>query len=173
LYRTQDGIKEVEIKAQTFSIGRGAGNDLQVVNSSISRYHCRIKNRLSEFFISDMNSRNGVLINGEPISYQKLNDRDVIQIGKLEMIFSNPQGTRMTSEEFEEVSRQLREGQEVVLPEGLDPGAPISADMLTGPDPELDLTPIDEMDDDYEGDTLELPDLPDERVDTDEFLSAE
>ena len=35
------------------------------------------------------------------------------------------------------------------------------------------LTPIDEMDDDYEGDTLELPDLPDERVDTDEFLSAE
>lgn len=52
---------------ETTSIGRAPDNDIQLDDRSISRRHVRIVRRDKTFFLEDLNSKNGTLIDGYPI----------------------------------------------------------------------------------------------------------
>jgi pSer/pThr/pTyr-binding forkhead associated (FHA) protein len=49
-------------------VGRGSDNDIQIVDSTVSRKHVRIERRGSRYFISDLGSRNGTFFNGNYIA---------------------------------------------------------------------------------------------------------
>jgi pSer/pThr/pTyr-binding forkhead associated (FHA) protein len=65
-------------------IGRSSKNDVQIKDNAISRKHLKLFQIGKRFFIEDLKSTNGTLINGEPIasgeSYE-VNTDDSIQIG--------------------------------------------------------------------------------------------
>jgi phosphoserine phosphatase RsbU/P len=65
-------------------IGRSSKNDIQIKDNAISRKHLKVFNIGKRFFIEDLKSTNGTLINGEPVasgeSYE-VNESDSIQIG--------------------------------------------------------------------------------------------
>ena len=45
-------------------VGRGSDNDIQIVDSTVSRKHLRIQKRGNRYFLTDLGSRNGTFFNG-------------------------------------------------------------------------------------------------------------
>ena len=68
--------------ARRTRIGRAPGCELQIDSSSVSRHHALVLMGQREVIIEDLNSTNGVLVNGRKISRQLLNDGDMITIGE-------------------------------------------------------------------------------------------
>lgn len=70
-------------------IGRGKDNELVLDDSSISRRHAEIhRNVHGSFDIIDMNSMNGVFVNGEKVGKAMLQEGDEIEVGDIALKFS-------------------------------------------------------------------------------------
>ncbi len=63
-------------------IGRAAGCELHIDSGSVSRNHAMVLVGPREAIIEDLNSTNGVLVNGRKISRQVLADGDAVTIGE-------------------------------------------------------------------------------------------
>lgn len=66
------------------SVGRGESNQLVLEDPFISRHHVRIERKKDSgfFVLKDMDSRNGVYLNGNRVYKAVLRDKDQIQIGE-------------------------------------------------------------------------------------------
>jgi len=67
--------------AKRTRIGRAPGCEMQIESSSVSRHHAMVLMGPREVVIEDLNSTNGVLVNGRKVSRQTLNDGDLVAIG--------------------------------------------------------------------------------------------
>ena len=64
------------------SIGRSKEADVQIEDRYASSLHARVFSREGRFYVEDMNSTNGTLLNGATLQGEaELIDRDTIQIG--------------------------------------------------------------------------------------------
>ena len=53
-------------KGEEYRIGRAADNNIQIKDDNkVSRHHCKLLRRGNQFFITDLGSSNGTLVNGE------------------------------------------------------------------------------------------------------------
>lgn len=59
--------KRYEVKAKKCIVGRSKKSDLQIDRDGMSRKHLEIEWDGKEFFVTDLNSTNGVFVNGEKI----------------------------------------------------------------------------------------------------------
>ena len=82
LIRDDGGRELVHMLGRKTSIGRTADNDLQIDAKFISRHHAVILAGPAQTIIEDLNSTNGVLVNGRRITRQILNDGDQVTIGR-------------------------------------------------------------------------------------------
>ena len=83
LLKLQDTVfKEFKIDQNEIIIGRDPGSDIQIDNIAISREHACIVKGSNDYFIEDMNSKNGIFINGKKITKKFLKTNDEITIGK-------------------------------------------------------------------------------------------
>ncbi len=76
-----------DLGQRTFTLGRSPGNLVQVVAPDISRRHCQFRWDGSRYTIQDLNSENGVLVNGLRVGEQVLADGDRIAIGETVLQF--------------------------------------------------------------------------------------
>ncbi len=72
------------VLARRTRIGRAAGCELQIDSGSVSRHHALVLVGPREVIIEDLNSTNGVLVNGRKISRQVLSDGDALTIGEIQ-----------------------------------------------------------------------------------------
>jgi dipeptidyl aminopeptidase/acylaminoacyl peptidase len=72
----------VGIPDQSATVGRAPDNDIIIGDPATSGRHCRIEVRAGAYWISDLGSTNGTLVNGEPIIDKQLEHGDVISIGQ-------------------------------------------------------------------------------------------
>jgi pSer/pThr/pTyr-binding forkhead associated (FHA) protein len=72
----------VALPSQMVSVGRAPDNDVVVGDPATSGHHGRIEVRGGFFWISDLGSTNGTLVNGEPVIEKQLSDGDLIAIGQ-------------------------------------------------------------------------------------------
>jgi hypothetical protein len=84
LIRIDNGQPVTHVLARRTRIGRAAGCELQIDSSSVSRHHALVMVGPRETIIEDLNSTNGVLINGRKVSRQLLSDGDAITIGDIQ-----------------------------------------------------------------------------------------
>jgi transcriptional regulator with GAF, ATPase, and Fis domain len=77
---------------QTF-IGRESKNEISFNNASISRRHCVVEKRDQSFFVKDLESLNGTLVNGLKITETLLKNGDSIQVGDFTFRFFENGGT--------------------------------------------------------------------------------
>ncbi len=70
------------IPEQSAAVGRAPDNDIIIGDPATSGRHCRIEVRAGAYWISDLGSTNGTLVNGEPIIDKQLEHGDVISIGQ-------------------------------------------------------------------------------------------
>jgi hypothetical protein len=69
------------LKPSVTSIGRLDINDISIHNGAVSRYHAKVALTEDGFKIYDLDSENGVFVNGERITEHLLNDGDRIELG--------------------------------------------------------------------------------------------
>ena len=75
----------------TIVVGRGDDCTIQLRDAQVSRRHIQIRfDKADEsFFIKDLQSANGVFVNGERITNEEaLGDNDTILIGESKLLFS-------------------------------------------------------------------------------------
>jgi pSer/pThr/pTyr-binding forkhead associated (FHA) protein len=76
------GTEQVyRLKPSVTSIGRLDINDISVHNGAVSRYHAKIALTEDGFKIYDLDSENGVFVNGERTTEHLLSDGDRIEFG--------------------------------------------------------------------------------------------
>ncbi len=68
-------------------IGRSKDTDIRVADPNISRRHAEIRQEGSTFWIVDLDSTNGVAVNGRALKRAKLDDEDRITLGSTELVF--------------------------------------------------------------------------------------
>ena len=75
-------LKEVPLGFEPVTIGRAPDNDIQIDNLAISDHHARIFSEDGRTKVQDLESLNGILLNGNSIKQEWLRSGDVIAIGK-------------------------------------------------------------------------------------------
>jgi general secretion pathway protein A len=78
---------ERELKPGRLVIGRTAENDIQIDSAFVSRHHCQITTSSDTCMIEDLNSTNGIYVQSKRVRKYNLNDGDVVQIGKHELMY--------------------------------------------------------------------------------------
>ena len=82
---------EIPVDTDWFVIGRGRTADAVLAEPTISRAHLAIGwEAKAGFFVEDLGSTNGTLVNGKRQARTGLNDGDEVQIGKLRLHITLP-----------------------------------------------------------------------------------
>jgi hypothetical protein len=84
LIRREGGSDVVYPISRRTGIGRTPDNDIQVDAAWISRHHAVLLSSPDHCIVEDLNSTNGVLVNGRRVGRQILHDGDVVTVGKTE-----------------------------------------------------------------------------------------
>jgi pSer/pThr/pTyr-binding forkhead associated (FHA) protein len=98
--RIIDGVDRGKVFADLptpISIGRETGNTIQLNDDRVSRFHVKIHTDKNEFVLTDLESTNGTVVNGEDSHLRILRYGDLVRIGRTTMIV----GTR------EQINRRM------------------------------------------------------------------
>ncbi|HEX9139763.1 MAG TPA: FHA domain-containing protein [Steroidobacteraceae bacterium] len=87
LVRTTGKTGIVHILAHRTTVGRSPDNSLQLDADFISRHHAVLLETADGTVLEDLNSTNGVYVNGEQISRRRLKPGDRVTIGRTEFRF--------------------------------------------------------------------------------------
>jgi type II secretory pathway predicted ATPase ExeA len=71
-----------------FIVGRTADNDLQIDSSYVSRHHMQFVTTADGCYVEDLNSTNGVYLNGKRVRRQRLRTGDVVKLGLHDLTYS-------------------------------------------------------------------------------------
>ena len=98
--QTADGAKErYSVVKPRVTIGRSRESDIFLPDQWLSRHHAEIVQRPDGYFVVDLQSKNGTLLNGLPVKEDgRLREGDVITLGEHTLTFVADEGTE---EEFE------------------------------------------------------------------------
>ncbi len=128
------------ISAAILTIGRSKRNDLVLADQWLSRHHAEVRNENGAFFIHDLDSRNGTLVNGVRISTKvPLQNDDVITLGDQTLTFLNESsGSVILSESPEGIDLQGTVVVPTEQPLAATRGQEETWDNLRGPAPRKD-----------------------------------
>jgi type II secretory pathway predicted ATPase ExeA len=84
-------LEEALIVPGRFVIGRTSDNDMQVDSKFVSRHHAQLVSSPEGSVLEDLNSTNGVYLNGKRVRRHKLAPGDVIKIGMHELVYTRYQ----------------------------------------------------------------------------------
>lgn len=84
------GIREFEIVDNEVHVGRELDNTLRLPDPSISRHHCVLRKVGGGYEIQDLQSSNGVLVNGNRVQASPLRDGDRVTLGQVQLTFQDP-----------------------------------------------------------------------------------
>src|SRR3954469_21049352 len=71
------------LSGDTITIGRMEGNTIVIDDTSVSLLHAKITQKDGEFFLKDLNSTNGTIVNGQAIKEAKLRDLDRVRFADI------------------------------------------------------------------------------------------
>lgn len=103
LILSMDGavLKEYVLNKERMTIGRKAHNDVVIDNLAVSGEHAAIVTILNDSFLEDLDSTNGVMVNGAQVKKHFLQNNDVIEIGKYKLKYLNDQPSQTSAADFE------------------------------------------------------------------------
>ena len=71
-----------------FVIGRTTDNDMQVDSKFVSRHHMQLVTTIDGCVVEDLNSTNGVYLNGKRVRRHRLQPGDVIKLGMHDLTYT-------------------------------------------------------------------------------------
>jgi pSer/pThr/pTyr-binding forkhead associated (FHA) protein len=103
------------IDKQELKIGRAGSNDVVLADKDSSREHCKIVKENEDYYIIDLDSANGTLVNDQYVKKHKLNSHDKIKTGEIAFEFLK------LNDNIESVSRkviQMKDDSQIFKPLG-------------------------------------------------------
>ena len=94
-------LQEYALSKERTTIGRKDHNDIVIDNLAVSGVHAAILTLLKDSYLEDLNSTNGVSVNGKPAKKHFLQNNDLIEIGKYKLKYLNDQPGQGTAADFE------------------------------------------------------------------------
>jgi len=88
LIRTDGNTDFVHVLGRRTRIGRGSDNELVLDTKHVSRYHAVLLAGPAHTSIEDLNSTNGVFVNGKRVARQVLKDGDKVTIGRTQFRYT-------------------------------------------------------------------------------------
>ncbi len=113
-------IKRIKLTEPSYLIGRSSKCDIVLPERTVSSQHARLVNAGEECFLEDLQSTNGVLINGAPAHRYLLMDNDAIQIGKYHLLFRSAIGLVTQLRQLSVHPRMLDESEDIAVLEIMD-----------------------------------------------------
>ena len=107
----QGRAKIFELDMNELIVGRGSDAGVVLEDGRASRRHACITRSQSKFAIRDLNSGNGLFVNGERVSERVLAHGDVIQIGHSKLVFDETAGSsevRFAEQEADQLAILVR-----------------------------------------------------------------
>jgi len=100
---SMDGIniKEYALQKERMTIGRKASNDIVIDNLAVSGEHAAIITILHDSFLEDLDSTNGLIVNGVATKKHFLQNNDLVEIGKHSLRYVNDQVSKTSAADFE------------------------------------------------------------------------
>ena len=79
------GLPSVDhiLRDEMMTIGRMKGNTIALDDASVSVSHAKITRKGAEFYLKDLNSTNGTMLNGQSINEARLKDGDQLKFGEV------------------------------------------------------------------------------------------
>ncbi len=77
------------LKSARCHIGRSHGNDIQLLERSVSGRHAEIYQHHGDWSIKDMDSKNGTYLNDRRVTDSPLKDGDLLRMGRVELRFAS------------------------------------------------------------------------------------
>ena len=90
LYDGFEGLENICIKEKTVRLGKSLEADVLIDRETVSKYHAKIEKQEADYYIEDLNSTNGTMVNGESLSYKqkrKLEINDIVQFADIQYKF--------------------------------------------------------------------------------------
>ncbi|WP_172838874.1 FHA domain-containing protein [Solemya velesiana gill symbiont] len=81
VYKDDVVVTEIDLDKPEILIGRGVECDVHLDDLSVSRHHGQLRKIFTDFFIEDLGSTNGTLLNEKPIKKHILKNGDVLTLG--------------------------------------------------------------------------------------------
>jgi predicted component of type VI protein secretion system len=99
-------------------LGRQSDNAVPLQDTKVSRHHTRIFYKDGLYYIEDLGSRNGTLVNGESVKMQTIASEDRIQIGETLLLFTHDKPlSKDDAQDEEDSSTSPPEGKMLTLEE--------------------------------------------------------
>lgn len=94
-------IKEYPLNKERITIGRKTSNDIVIDNLAVSGEHAAIVTILHDSFLEDLDSTNGLEVNGVATKKHFLQNNDLIELGKYKLKYLNDQVGQAGAADFE------------------------------------------------------------------------
>lgn len=103
LILSMDGmtLKDYPLNKERVTVGRKSSNDVVIENLAVSGEHAVIVTILHDSFLEDLDSTNGLVVNGVATKKHFLHNNDVIEIGKHTLRYVTDQVTQTSAADFE------------------------------------------------------------------------
>ncbi len=69
------------------TLGREEGNAIRLNDERVSRFHAKIQEDHGQIVLTDLDSTNGTLVNGEPVQLRLLREGDHLVLGRSKLMF--------------------------------------------------------------------------------------
>ncbi len=115
-------LKEIELDKQQLVIGRDEKNGIHLGDPSVSRRHALLSCALDEYFIEDLGSTNGTLLNDRPVTKHILKSGDLLRIGEYVLSFERAEPELLIDDEDPEKTQVIR----TIAPKPQQPPPPVS-----------------------------------------------
>jgi pSer/pThr/pTyr-binding forkhead associated (FHA) protein len=83
-----DGVRQVEAASGRLTVGKGAGNDVTLDDTTVSRLHASLEEFAEGWCVTDLGSSNGTFVNGDRVwGTRRLRHGDEIRVGRSRLLF--------------------------------------------------------------------------------------
>lgn len=91
------GVVRFALTTPSLTLGRSADNDVIVPDGvpeadTVSQHHAQFRRDQDDYIVRDLNSQNGLTVNGRHTNHNVLQDGDRIAFGAVEAVFRKPAG---------------------------------------------------------------------------------
>ena len=137
LILSMDGliVKEYTLTKDRMTIGRHAHNDIVIDNLAVSGEHAAVVTILNDSFLEDLDSTNGLEVNGTRTKKHFLQSNDIVEIGKYKLKYVNDQMSQGGTGDFEKTMVLRAPVKQPTAPQSLSQNAPQAAPPPVKPAP--------------------------------------
>lgn len=109
LILSMDGavLQEYVVGKERMTVGRKPHNDIVIDNLAVSGEHAAIMTILNDSFLEDLDSTNGVMVNGVAVKKHFLQNSDLIEIGKYKLRYLNTQQAQQSQAAAEDYEKTV------------------------------------------------------------------